>query len=154
VREIIDAVNPKNTFYTLEPMPWMYPHDADSYVELIKAIDRKQFAVHFDIVNVITSPIKYYNSGEVAKEWIRKLGPYIKSCHAKDIIMSTNYTVHLDEVMPGMGRLDYSTLLRELSSLHPDTPLMLEHLTSEEEYSAAAANVRSAAKSCGINFIY
>ena len=51
-QRIIDAVNPKNTEYTLEPMPWMFPHTADSYVELLKAVDRKGFAAHLDPVNV------------------------------------------------------------------------------------------------------
>ena len=30
VREIIDAVKPTRSFYTLEPMPWMYPCDIPS----------------------------------------------------------------------------------------------------------------------------
>ena len=34
VREIIDAVQPRRTFYTLEPMPWSFPDSPDSYLEL------------------------------------------------------------------------------------------------------------------------
>lgn len=153
VREIIDAVKPKNTFYTLEPMPWMYPYDADSYLELLKAVDRKQFAVHFDPVNVISSVSLYYNNGMMIKEWFKKLSPYIKSCHAKDIKLGNKLTVHLDEAIIGYGELDYITLLNELNKLHVDTPLMLEHLQTEQEYEVAAANVRKAADSCGIKFL-
>ena len=40
VRYIIDQVKPENTFYTLEPMPYMLPDSPDSYLELIRAIDR------------------------------------------------------------------------------------------------------------------
>ena len=40
VREIIDDVKPKNTFYALEPMPWIFPDSPDSYLRLIKDIDR------------------------------------------------------------------------------------------------------------------
>ena len=46
VRTIIDSVKPKRTFYTLEPMPWIHPYDPDSYLRLIKAIDRPEFGVH------------------------------------------------------------------------------------------------------------
>ncbi|MDP4089348.1 MAG: TIM barrel protein [Bacillota bacterium] len=153
VREIIDAIKPKRTFFTLEAMPWIYPYDADSYIELMKAIDRKEFAVHLDIVNVVSSPLKYYRNGDIIREWVKKLGPYVKSCHAKDILLSDSLTVHLDEVMPGTGGLDYPTLLREFDSLHRDTPLMLEHLSTEEEYAQAAANVRRIAAESGVSFV-
>lgn len=151
VQEIIDAVNPKHTFYTLEPMPWMYPDTADSFLKLIKAVNRKQFAVHLDIVNVINSPSKFFNNAEIIKEWFEKLGPYIKSCHAKDITLSSKLTVHLDEAIPGTGSLSFDTLLTELNKLDPDTPIMLEHLTTEEEYNLANSNIREIAKKLNIS---
>ncbi len=58
-RTIIDGVKPKRTFYALEAMPWMYPDSPKSYLELIKAIDRKQFAVHLDPVNIVCSPQRF-----------------------------------------------------------------------------------------------
>ena len=151
VRKIIDAVNPTRACYTLETMPWMYPDSADSYLALLKAIDRQQFAVHLDPVNLVCSPQRYYSTGDLIRECIRKLGPHIKSCHAKDIALSDKLTVHLDEVRPGLGRLDYHTFLRELDTLHPDTPLMLEHLKGEEPYALAAKHIRSVAKEAGVN---
>jgi sugar phosphate isomerase/epimerase len=150
-REIIDAVKPLRTFYTLETMPWALPDSPDSYLELIKAIDRKQLAVHLDPVNMINSPRRYYNNGAFLKECFEKLGPFIKNCHAKDILLRTNLTVHLDEVLLGTGGLDYKVFLTELSKLK-NVPLMLEHLKTREEYTQAAANVRSIAKSSGIAF--
>jgi len=146
VREIIDAVKPVRTFYTLETMPWMYPDSADSYLELIRASDRKRFAVHLDVVNLVCSPQRYFASAALIRECVAKLGPQIKSCHAKDIALADRLTVHLDEVRPGLGGLDYRTLLRELNDLDPDLPLMLEHLPNEHEYDQAASYVRSVAR--------
>jgi sugar phosphate isomerase/epimerase len=150
-REIIDEVKPVRTFYTLETMPWALPDSPDSYLELIKAIDRKQLAVHLDPVNMINSPRRYYNNGAFIKECFHKLGPMIKNCHAKDILLGTNLTVHLDEVLLGTGALDYKVFLTELSKLK-NVPLMLEHLKTKDDYTRAAANVRSIAKSSGITF--
>ena len=116
VREIIDEVKPKQTFYTLETMPWIFPDSADTYLALIKAVDRQQFAVHLDPVNMISSPRVYYRNGEMIRDFFAKLGPYIKNCHAKDIRLSGKLTVHLDEVIPGRGALDYKVFLRELTS--------------------------------------
>jgi sugar phosphate isomerase/epimerase len=133
-RQLLDTVNPKYTHYCLEPMPWMYPNTADSYLDLLKAIDHDHFGVHIDMVNVICSPEAYYHNGEIIKEWFDKLGSYILSCHAKDIRISDRLTTHLDECRPGQGELDYPVYLSCLTQLDPDTPLMLEHMTQEIDY--------------------
>jgi sugar phosphate isomerase/epimerase len=151
-RNIIDEVKPKRTFFTLETMPWALPDSPDSYLELLKAIDRKQMGVHLDPVNMINSPGRYYNSGSFIKECFSKLGPHIKNCHAKDILLDNKLTVHLDEVLLGTGGLDYKVFLNELSRLK-DIPLMLEHLQTSTEYDQAAMNVKKIGKSNGIEFL-
>ena len=145
-RKIIDSVKPKNTFYALETMPWAYPDSVESYEKLIKAIDRKQFGVHLDPVNLVVSPQVYYKNGEMIKEAFSKLGPYIKSCHAKDILLlDDELTPHLPEVRAGLGNLKYTVYLTELNKLN-SVPLMLEHLNSAEDYNEAANYIRSVGK--------
>lgn len=150
-RSILDDVKPTRTFFTLETMPWAYPDSPDSYLRLIKAIDRKRFAVHLDPVNLVCSPQRYFGSGELIRECFQRLGPHIKSCHAKDILLHPRLTTHLDEVRPGLGGLDYTAFLQELKRI-PDTPLMLEHLPDAEEYRLAAEHIRSIAKEVGFEF--
>lgn len=150
VQEIIDAVQPTRTAYALETMPWMYPDSPDSYVALIRAIDRPAFAAHLDPVNLVCSPQRYYGNAALIRECFEKLGPHIRSCHAKDIILHPNLTTHLDEARPGLGGLDYATFLREAERLGPDTPVMLEHLEDEASYAAGAAHVRDVAKRVGV----
>ena len=150
VRTIIDAVRPTHSYYTLETMPWMYPDSAASYRRLIQAIDRPQFAVHLDPTNLICSPQRYFRTDAVLRDCFAELGPYIRSCHAKDILLGEGLMTHLDEVRPGLGNLDYRVFLQELSRLDPDTPLMLEHLPSEEEYALAAQHVRGVAAEVGV----
>jgi sugar phosphate isomerase/epimerase len=150
VREIIDAVRPSRAFYTLETMPWMYPDSVASYERLIAAIDRKQFAVHFDPVNLVASPQICARTGELIRDFTRKLGAHIRSCHAKDILLDDKLTVHLDEVRPGLGALDYRTLLTELEKISLDMPLMIEHLKGEEEYDLAAEHIRGVAAEVGV----
>ena len=149
VRDIIDTVRPTQSFYTLETMPWMYPDSPDAYLRLIRAIDRKAFAVHLDPVNLVCSPQRCFATGRLIEECFDKLGAHIRSCHAKDIDLHDRLTVHLDEVRPGLGRLDYPAFLRCLNRLDADVPLMLEHLPNEEEYRLAAAHIRSVAKAGG-----
>jgi sugar phosphate isomerase/epimerase len=148
VRAIVDAVKPRRTCYTLEMMPWAFPDSAESALALAKAIDRPAFALHFDPVNLITSPRLYYGNAALIAQCVAALGPLLKSCHAKDIVLRPQLTVHLDEVRPGLGGLDYPVFLRALDKLG-DIPLMLEHLPADE-YAPAAAFVRATANSIGV----
>ena len=151
VRYVIDQAKPLNTFYAIESMPYMIPDSPDTYLELIKAIDRKRFGAHLDPVNMISSPQKYYNSGSFIKECFDKLGPYIKSIHAKDITILPKLTLHLNECRPGLGAVDYPVFLKEAGKL-TNIPFMLEHLSSQEEYKQAADFVRKVGEKEGIVF--
>lgn len=153
VREIIDTVQPTRTYYALETMPWVPPHSVQSYVDLIEAIGRERFAVHLDPVNLINCPERYFDTTSLLRECFERLGPWIRSCHAKDTLIETTLTLHLNEAVPGEGALDWATYLRELSRLDPDVCLLIEHLSSEELYDAAAAHIRSVADAEGLSFI-
>ncbi len=149
-RTIIDAVKPTATFFTLETMPWAFPDSPEAYVRLITAVNRKAFAVHLDPANLICSPQRYFANGELIRECFAKLGPYIKSCHAKDVLLSPKMTTHLDEVRVGMGGIDYAVFLKELSRF-PDVPLILEHLKTAEEYKLAADHLRRVAAQINVD---
>lgn len=151
-RKIIDAVKPKNTYFALEAMPWSYPDSADSYLRLIKAIDRERFGVHLDPVNMVTSPSLYYNNGQMIRDCFKKLGYSIRSCHAKDITLREDNAIpQFDEILAGKGILDYAVFLTELARLK-DIPLMMEHLNSAEEYAQAAKHIRSVGRSVKLEF--
>jgi sugar phosphate isomerase/epimerase len=149
-RRAIDAVKPEHTRFTIEMMPWSLPDGPDSYLDLIKAVDRRAFAVHLDICNVVNSPTRFYNNRAVIEECFRKLGQWIVSCHAKDLAWIPEYNVHFAEVVPGRGEIDYGAYLRELSKLPSEAPLMLEHLKSPEEYQEGAGYIRRIAALEGI----
>ena len=106
VREIIDAVKPKNTFYTIEPMPWVLPDSPEQYLKLIQDVDRKEFAVHLDFVNMINCPERFCKSTEFVKHCFDLLGPYIKSIHCKDSVMEQAYTaiIHAREGHVGLQK--------------------------------------------------
>ena len=151
IREIIDEIKPTMTFFALESLPWSYPDSVESYLDLIKAIDRKALAVNLDPVNMINSPSKYYNNSALIKECFEKLGPYIKNCHAKDIKLRDAYTIHFDDVQLGTGIVDFKTYLTCLSKLK-DIPLMMEHMNTSEEYDKAAITLKTIGHETGVQF--
>lgn len=151
IRDIIDSVRPKRTFYTIEPMPWMVPDGPDEYLKLIRDVDRERFAVHMDFVNMINSPRRFLFANDFIRECFQKLGPYIKSCHAKDVLLEQPFTSLLREVAPGKGALNYAEVLRLADKHLPsDMPFLLEHMATDAEYAEAYDYVAEIAKAEGI----
>lgn len=146
VRSVIDAVKPRNTKFCLEMMQWIVPDSVSSYLDLISAVDRKAFAVHLDPVNLVISPRIYYDTGALIQNCFKRLGRWIVSCHAKDIILREGLSLHFDEVRAGLGNLDYRVYLTELSRMASPVPLMLEHLEKPEEYLSARDYILSVQK--------
>lgn len=151
IRDIIDSVRPSRAFYTIEPMPWMVPDGPDEYLQLIRDVDREMFAVHLDFVNMISSARRFLFAGDFIEECFEKLGPFIKSCHAKDIRLEQPFTIMLREVAPGEGHLDYARVLRAADRLLPkDMPFLLEHMQTDAEYALAYDYVAEIAQKEGI----
>lgn len=150
-RKIIDSVKPKRAKFALEMMQYALPDSVDGYLDLIRAIDRPAFAAHVDPVNLIMTPRVYFENRRLIRECFEKLGPWIVSCHAKDIKLHHQAALHLDEVMIGEGVLDYHTFLTELDRLPSEVPLMLEHLR-DWEYAHARDMVFKAGDAAGVTF--
>jgi sugar phosphate isomerase/epimerase len=148
-RRVIDAVKPTQTTFAIEMMPWSLPDSPDAYVELMQAVDRPAFAVHLDVCNIINSPARFYNNKAVIEECFRKLGPKIVSCHAKDLAWVPAYSLHLAEVVPGRGEIDYAAYVRGVSQLPVDAPLMLEHLDTAAQYDEGRAHIQRIAAGQG-----
>jgi len=152
-RKVIDAVNPKRAKFAYEMMGWSYPDSADSYLKLLKAVDREGFGVHLDPCNAINCPERYYRNTELLNDCFDKLGPYIVSCHAKDLTWDIEMNVHFREVCPGTGVLDYTTYLKRLAALPHQPPLMVEHLADKEEYDAARKYILNLGSEIGVSFL-
>lgn len=151
-RTIIDAVKPTQTTFSIEMMGWNLPDGPDEYLRLIRAVDRKAFAVHMDVCNVINSPRRFYRNAEFIRECFAKLGPWVVSCHAKDLAFIPEMNVHFKEVIPGTGQVDYEAYLQEIAKLKVDAPLMLEHLQTAEEYDQGREHIKAVGARIGIAF--
>ncbi len=134
VREIIDRAEIKNTYFTLEPMPWMVPTGPQDYLELIGEVNRERFAVHMDIINMVNSADRYFHPEEFVDECAALLGNRIRSCHIKDVHLKEEYTLQLQECPAGKGEFPLAYYMSKMSAIDEDMPVILEHLNNDEEY--------------------
>jgi len=152
-RAIIDAAGPTDTYYTLETMPCMYPNDARSYERLLRDVDRARFAVHADMCNTVSGYDMVYSTGQATREFFSLLSGKIRSVHVKDIDVRARMTMCIEEVLPGEGVFDHDTLLLQCAKEDADLPLMLEHLSSDEQYEKARAHIQGRCAMLGLRFI-
>ena len=134
VQEIIDRANVRNTYFTLEPMPWMIPTGPQEYLRLMEAVDRDRFAVHMDIINMINSSQRYFNAEDFVDECAELLGPHIRRCHIKYVHLDERYTLQLEECGPGDGEFPLRYYVEKMNAFDSDMPVILEHLNTDEEY--------------------
>ena len=143
IQEIIDRAQPKNAKYCIEPMPWMIPSTPEECLKLVEDVDRPQFGVHMDIVNIITSPEKYFFNDKFLDDCFALLGDKICSCHLKDIRLKEEFTFQLEECACGEGTLDIARYIKLATSVNPKMPMIIEHLNSDEQYIKTLQYVQS-----------
>lgn len=133
IQSIIDKVKPGTTKLVLETESYLFPDSPENYKRFIDAVDKSEFAVHLDPVNITCSPRLVYFNDDFLKNCFNILGPWIVSCHAKDFNMVPVWpTVKIDETFIGDGVLNYQVYLNEISKLSVQPTLMIEHLNASQ----------------------
>ena len=142
IQRIIDEAKPLHTKFSIESMPWMIPSSPDEYLRLIKDVNRKEFGAHLDVVNMITSPERYFFNDKFLEECFSKLKGKICSCHLKDIRLKEEYTFQLEECACGQGTLDLELFAKLATAENAQMPMIIEHLSTDEEYLASLKYVQ------------
>lgn len=146
IQEVIDEVKPQNTYFTIEPMPWMYPTSPEEYVKMLEDVKRDRFAVHMDVINMINTPERYFFPQPFLEHCFDLLGEYIKSCHIKDVLLGQEFTFNLRECACGEGTFCLERYAELASKADPDMPMIIEHLHSDEDYVNSVGYVKERLK--------
>ena len=150
VKEILRLAQPKTAKYALEMMPWMYPTGLDDMKRLVDAVDDTRFGIHYDPCNTVFTLERYYGNGAMMDEFVRTFGPAIVSFHVKDLELLSHMTFQIHERCPGDGALEHARLMKATAECCPDAPLMLEHMSKEEDFDRGAAHLRRVAAELGL----
>ncbi len=119
---------------------------------LIDDVGDPRCAVNLDPVNMI-SLSNYYHTTELLHECFDLLGETILGAHAKDTyIWPDQQTVHVQEVCPGRGVMDYETYLVLLSRMEWPRTLLPEHIP-DDQYAEANAYIKKIAEKMGVEIM-
>lgn len=143
IQTVIDEVKPKNTFFTIEPMPWMIPTGPEDYLRLIDDVARDEFAVHMDIINMINCPERYFFPEEFLDKTFSLLKGKIKSCHLKDVNLLSDFTFQLRECACGEGTFPIERYVELVNKEDSQMPMIIEHLSGDNEYRASVEYVKN-----------
>lgn len=141
IQTVIDEVKPKNTYFTIEPMPWMIPTGPEEYLNLIEDVARDEFAVHMDIINMINCPERYFYPEEFLDKTFSLLKGKIRSCHLKDVNLLSEFTFQLRECACGEGTFPLERYVELVNKEDGEMPMIIEHLQGDNEYRASVEYV-------------
>ncbi len=118
---------------------------------LIDDVGDPRCAVNLDPTNMIHLH-NYFHTTDLINECFDLCGEHILGSHAKDTyIWPDKQTVHVQEVCPGRGILDYETYLVRLSRLKWSRTLLPEHIPNDQ-FPEAKTYIRKVAAKVGVKF--
>lgn len=117
--------------------------------ELIDAVGSPTLKFNYDPVNFVGTVRQVHDTSSVLREMYDLLGRDTVVAHAKDCRLGDQLVVHIEEVVPGTGAMNYELFMRQFQSLCPNGYFIIEHLPNEL-VPQACANVVALARTFGI----
>ena len=160
VADLIELAEEAEMDVAGHPLYFSPLNSVERYQELLQAVASPRLKVLMDIVN-ITLPHMAFNTTDHVERIFDALGEHIVAIHAKDVKIAGGglqrvpktekglALIHVDEVVPGTGILDYATVLRRLGELDQDVTIHVEHFQYEDTI-AGQQYIRSVARDVGV----
>jgi len=126
-------------------------YSAQCMRDVLDAVGSPALKFNLDPVNFVGSVADVYDTPALLNEIFDLLGDDVVALHAKDCAVRDALVLHIDEVVPGEGAMDYELLLRRFDESCPHGYVLIEHLT-QEFVPAAQKAILAAAQRAGLEF--
>ena len=118
---------------------------------ILRAVGSPLVRANFDPVNLLGDLPSLYGNGAAMRRMVETLAPHYAPCaHVKDAAVQPDLVLHIAEVPPGRGLLDYPAFFAACTGLGDGSALVVEHLPAAL-VPAALDFVRAAAARHGIS---
>jgi sugar phosphate isomerase/epimerase len=146
LRVLCPEAEDRGLLLSLEPHVMTTVSDPDTIRDVMDGVGHAALRVNFDPVNLLGSLPEVYDNARCIDRMGDRLAPYLApSAHVKDIRPAPALVVHLDEVAPGEGFLDWDAYFRVCRTLGDGAALIVEHLHGSAVEDALAYTVAMAA---------
>ncbi len=117
--------------------------------DLVDAVGSPALKFNYDPVNFTGSVKDVHDTRRILQQLKELMGPFTIAAHAKDCALGDELVLHIKEVVPGAGMMNYEIFMKDFNTLVPDGFFIIEHLPDEETLQAQK-NVVAMAKRYGV----
>lgn len=145
LRILCPEVADQGLLLSLEPHVMTTIGDVETISAVVEAVGHPGLRVNFDPVNLLGTLPAVYDSAAAIGAIGDRLGPVLApSAHIKDIRPAPALVLHLDEVPPGDGFVDWEAFFAVCRRLGDGSALIVEHLQGHEVEDALVRVTRMA----------
>lgn len=127
---------------SLEPHVQTTVGDPDTIAAIVEAVDHPALRVNFDPVNLLGTLPEVFDAGAAIGRMGRRMGAFLSpSAHVKDILPLPELVLHLAEVPPGEGYVDWAAYFAVCRGMGDGAALIVEHLHGDAVEPALEATV-------------
>lgn len=119
--------------------------------EVVDRVGSASFGVNADVVNLISNLDEAFHPSALVDEFFDLLGAHVMCGHCKDVTVGNRLVVHIEECVPGQGRIDHEQVLQRFQAACPHGAMLIEHLPADQVPGARRA-VLGAAERAGLEF--
>jgi sugar phosphate isomerase/epimerase len=114
--------------------------------EVIDRVASPALGFNVDPVNFVGGLAEAYDSVGLLDRLFDTLGDVTWAAHVKDFVVEDRLVLHIDETMPGRGRLDLAHFFRRFEAVARDGWMLIEHLPDDRIPEARDACLAAAAR--------
>jgi sugar phosphate isomerase/epimerase len=145
LRVLCDEAEGRGLLLSLEPHVQTAISDPDTIAGIVAAVDHPVLRVNFDPVNLLGTLPLVFEAGAAIRRMGQRMSSFLgPSAHVKDIRPLPELVLHLAEVSPGEGYVDWAAYFEVCRSLGDGAALIVEHLHGDAVEPAIAATVELA----------
>ena len=145
LRILCPEASDRGLLLSLEPHVMTTIGSVEAISAVIEAVGHPALRVNFDPVNLLGTLPEVFGSARAIRAIGDRLGPVLApSAHVKDIRPAPALVLHLDEVPPGDGFVDWEAYFAVCGQLGDGSALIVEHLEGDVVETALARVTRMA----------
>lgn len=145
LRVLCGEAQDRGLLLSLEPHVQTTISDPDTIAGIVAAVDHPALRVNFDPVNLLGTLPEVFDAAAAIGRMGARMGSFLgPSAHVKDIRPLPELVLHLAEVSPGEGYVDWAAYFEVCRGLGDGAALIVEHLHGDAVEPAIAATVELA----------